>query len=49
MHFEGILPANFCIVTLLSSEQFSQFERFDPNHVQKEKQNIQFQNKIDCK
>jgi len=28
MHVEGLLPATLCLVTLLKSEQCSQFERF---------------------
>jgi len=28
MHVERLLPANLCLVNLLSSEQCSQFERF---------------------
>ena len=31
---EGLPPANLCLVTLLSSEQCSQFECFHPQHVQ---------------
>ena len=43
MHVEGLLSANLCLVTLLSSEQCSQFERFRLQHVWNDKQNIQFQ------
>ena len=32
MHVEGLLPANLCLVTFLSSEQGSQFERFYLQH-----------------
>ena len=28
MHVEGLLPASLCLVTLLISQQCSQFERF---------------------
>ena len=34
MHIGSLLPANLCLVTLLSSEQCSQFERFRPQDVQ---------------
>ena len=34
MHVEGLLPANLCLVTVLSSEQCLQFERFRQQHVQ---------------
>ena len=34
MHVEGLLPASVSLVTLLSSEQSSQFERFRVQHVQ---------------
>ena len=34
IHAEGLLPDGLCLVTLLSSEQYSQFERFRPQHVQ---------------
>ena len=32
-HVEGLLPANLCLVTLLSSKQCLQFERFRLQHV----------------
>ena len=32
--FDGLLPANVCLVSLLSSEQRSQFERFRLHHAQ---------------
>ena len=34
MHIKGSLPAILCLVTLLSSEQCLQFERFRLQHVQ---------------
>ena len=34
MHVEGLMPANLCLVTLLSSEQYSVFEKFCLQHVQ---------------
>ena len=34
MHVEGLLPANLCLVNLLSLEQCSQLERFRLQHVQ---------------
>ena len=34
MHVESLQPANLCLVTLLSSEQCSQFERVRLQHVQ---------------
>ena len=34
MHVEGSLPANLCLVTLLSSVQCLQFERFRQQNVQ---------------
>ena len=34
MHVEGLLPANSCLVTLLRSEQCSQFERSWLEHIQ---------------
>ena len=34
MHVEGLLSANLCLFTLLSSEQSSQFERFRLQQVQ---------------
>ena len=34
MHVEGLLPANLCLVTLLSSEKSLQFEKFHLQHVQ---------------
>ena len=34
MHVKCLLAINFCLVTLLSSEQCSQFERFRLQHVQ---------------
>ena len=34
MHVEGLLHANLCLVTVLSSEQCLQFERFRLRHVQ---------------
>ena len=34
MLVEGLLPANLCLVILLSLEQCSQFERFCLQHVQ---------------
>ena len=34
MDVEVLLPANLCLVTLLSSEQCSQFERFRLQHAQ---------------
>ena len=33
MHVEGLLPANLCLVTLWTSGQCSQFERFHLQHV----------------
>ena len=44
VHVKGLLPANLCSVTLLSSEQCSQFNRFHSQYIQKVKQNTQFQN-----
>ena len=37
MHVVGLLSPKLCLVTLLSSEQCSQFERFRLQHVQKVK------------
>ena len=34
MHVEGLLPANLCLVTLLSFEQCSKLENFRLQHVQ---------------
>ena len=34
MHVEGLLLANLCLVTLISSDQCSQFERFRLQHIQ---------------
>ena len=34
MQVESLLPAHLCLVTLFSSEQCSQLERFIPQHVQ---------------
>ena len=34
MHLEGVLPANECLVTLLSAGQCSPFERFRLQHDQ---------------
>ena len=41
MHIEGLLPANLCLVTLLSLEQFCILKYSRSNG----KQNIQFQQK----
>ena len=46
MNIEGLLPANLCLVDLLSSERCSQFERFPLQHVQTNTSSS-FQNKID--
>ena len=34
VHVEGLLPANLCLVTLLSLEQCSVFQKFHLQHVQ---------------
>ena len=46
VYVEDLLPANLCLVTLLRSEQCSQFKRFCLQHRSNGKQ-IQFQNKRD--
>ena len=47
MHAEGLLPANLCLVTLLSSEQRLQSERFHLQHVQMVNQTSCLKRKID--
>ena len=46
MHVEGLLPANLCLITLLSSEQCSQFERFCLQHVQMVNKTSRFKTKL---
>jgi len=46
MHVEGLLPANLCLITLLSSEYCSQFERFCLQHVQMIKKISRFKTKF---
>jgi len=33
VHVEGLLPVNLCLVTLLHSEQYSQFERDSASNI----------------
>ena len=47
MHVEGLLLANLCLVTLLSSDECSQVERFLLQDFEIVKKTIQFQKKID--
>ena len=42
IHDEGLLPADLCLVTLLSSEQCSQFESSHSQYVQKVNQTSSF-------
>ena len=46
MHVEGLLPADLCLLTLLISEQCSQFERFFPQHVQMVNKTSSFKTKL---
>ena len=46
MHVEGLLPANLCLVSLLSSEQCSQFERFCLQPVQMVNKTSSFKTKL---
>ena len=42
----GLLPAKLCLVTLFSSEQYSQFERFHPKHVEIVSKTSRFKTKL---
>ena len=46
MHFEGLVSANLCLVTLLSSEQCIQFERFRLQHIQMVNKTSSFKTKL---
>ena len=46
MHIEGFLPVNLCLVTLLSSEQCSQFKKFQLQHVQMINKTFSFKTKL---
>ena len=46
MHIEGLLPANLCLATLLSSEQCSQFEIFRLQHIQMANKTSNFKTKL---
>ena len=46
MHVEGLPPASSCLVTLLSLEQCSQFERFHLQHVQMVNKTSSFKTKF---
>ena len=46
IHVEGLLPANLCLVTLLSLEQCSQSERFRLKHVQMVNKPSSFKTKL---
>ena len=46
MHVEGLLPANVCLVTLFSSEQSLQFERFCLQPVQMVNKTSSFKTKL---
>jgi len=46
MHVEGLLPANLCLVTLLSLEQCPQFERFCMQHIQMVNNTSNFNTKL---
>ena len=48
MHIERLLPAKMCLVTLLSSEQCLQFERFHLQHVQMVNKTSSFKTKLTC-
>ena len=43
---EGLLPANLCLVTLISLEQCSQFERFRLQHIQVINKTCTFKTKL---
>ena len=47
MHVEGLLPDYLCLVTLLSSEQNEQFERFCLQLIQIIKRTSSFKIKMD--
>ena len=49
MRVEGLLPANVCLVTLLSSEQCSQCERFRLQHVQIVNRTSRLKSKLDMR
>jgi len=46
MHAEGLLPASLCSVSLLSSEQCLQFERFHLQHAQVVNQTFSFKREL---
>ena len=46
LHVEGLLSANLCLVTLLRSEKFSQFERFHLQHVKTVNKTSSFDTKL---
>ena len=46
MHVEGLLPANVCLVTSLTSEQCLQFERFRMQHIQVVNKRSNFKTKL---
>ena len=46
MYVEGLLPANLCLVTLLSPEQCSLFERFWLQHVQMVNKTCSFETEL---
>ena len=46
MHTEGLLPANLCLITKLSSEQCLQFERLCLQHIQMINKRSSFKTKL---
>ena len=46
MHVEGLMPANLCLVTLLSLGQCSLFERFHLQHVEMVNKTSNFKTKL---
>ena len=46
MHFESLMSANLCLVTLLSLEQYLQLERFCLQHVQMVNKRSGFKTKL---
>ena len=46
IHVEDLLPANLCLVTVLSSEQYPQFETFCQQHVQIVNNTFSFKTKL---
>jgi len=45
-HVDGFLPVVLCVVSLLSSEECSQFDRFHPQHIQMVKKTNCFKTKV---